>query len=160
MLATIEAKWNLPAMTYRDANANTLIDFLDTSHAALAEPPMLTGAGDLTGGETHCDTTDPVLKVLPSPATIAGRLIIRYLGRRKDHKGVRLALHTRKGTIDNLHIALLRKGHVLGHLTVKHVSKHHKHVTLHTSRRLGRGAYTLRVRHGGHTIVRRTIHIR
>ena len=24
VLATIEAKWNLPALTYRDANANTV----------------------------------------------------------------------------------------------------------------------------------------
>jgi phospholipase C len=29
VLATIEAKWNLPALTDRDANANTVIDFLD-----------------------------------------------------------------------------------------------------------------------------------
>jgi phospholipase C len=32
ILATIEAKWNLPAMTYRDANAATLAHFLDTAH--------------------------------------------------------------------------------------------------------------------------------
>ena len=29
VLATIEAKWNLPALTYRDANAKTVADFLD-----------------------------------------------------------------------------------------------------------------------------------
>ena len=29
VLATIEAKWNLPALTYRDANAKTVMDFLD-----------------------------------------------------------------------------------------------------------------------------------
>jgi phospholipase C len=52
-LATIEAKWNLPALTYRDANAKTVLDFLDLSTAAfmdpptLAEPPVPTGA--LTG---------------------------------------------------------------------------------------------------------------
>jgi phospholipase C len=39
-LATIESKWNLPALTYRDANANTVADFLDASHAALLEPPV------------------------------------------------------------------------------------------------------------------------
>ena len=42
VLATIEAKWNLPALTYRDANANTVADFLDTSRAAFLEPPTLT----------------------------------------------------------------------------------------------------------------------
>ncbi len=38
-LATIEAKWNLPALTYRDANAATVEDFLDLSNAAFLEPP-------------------------------------------------------------------------------------------------------------------------
>jgi phospholipase C len=41
VLATIEAKWNLPALTYRDANARTVMDFLDASSPALLEPPTL-----------------------------------------------------------------------------------------------------------------------
>jgi phospholipase C len=42
VLATIEAKWNLPALTYRDANAKTVADFLDLkSPPALLEPPSL-----------------------------------------------------------------------------------------------------------------------
>ena len=41
VLATIEAKWNLPALTYRDANAATVKDFLDLDHAALLQPPAL-----------------------------------------------------------------------------------------------------------------------
>jgi phospholipase C len=44
VLATIEAKWNLPALTYRDANAATVMDFLDLkSPPALLTPPALTG---------------------------------------------------------------------------------------------------------------------
>jgi phospholipase C len=39
VLATIEQKWNLPALTYRDANARTVDDFLDLSHASFTEPP-------------------------------------------------------------------------------------------------------------------------
>ncbi len=42
VLATIEAKWNLPALTYRDANAKTVLDFLDLSQAAFLEPPSIT----------------------------------------------------------------------------------------------------------------------
>jgi hypothetical protein len=38
-LATVEAKWNLPALTYRDAKARTVEDFLDLGHAAFMEPP-------------------------------------------------------------------------------------------------------------------------
>jgi phospholipase C len=41
VLATIEAKWNLPALTYRDANANTVADFLDLKHAAFLRPPTI-----------------------------------------------------------------------------------------------------------------------
>jgi len=41
VLATIEAKWNLPALTFRDANATTLEDFLDTSEASFLEPPAI-----------------------------------------------------------------------------------------------------------------------
>jgi hypothetical protein len=43
VLATIEAKWNLPALTYRDANAATIMDFLDPGHAAFATPPDIQG---------------------------------------------------------------------------------------------------------------------
>ncbi|MGD1056580.1 MAG: alkaline phosphatase family protein [Solirubrobacteraceae bacterium] len=42
VLATIEAQWNLPALTYRDANARTVADFLDVNEAAFMEPPTIT----------------------------------------------------------------------------------------------------------------------
>ncbi|HEX3692751.1 MAG TPA: alkaline phosphatase family protein [Solirubrobacteraceae bacterium] len=41
ILATIERKWNLPALTARDANAATVMDCLDLSHPALLEPGTL-----------------------------------------------------------------------------------------------------------------------
>jgi len=41
VLATIEQQWNLPALTFRDANAANLIDFLDTSVMSFSEPPTL-----------------------------------------------------------------------------------------------------------------------
>ena len=41
ILATIEAKWNLPALTNRDANAATVMDFLDTNTAALLHAPRI-----------------------------------------------------------------------------------------------------------------------
>lgn len=39
VLATIEAKWNLPALTHRDANANPVLGLLDFSRPALLKPP-------------------------------------------------------------------------------------------------------------------------
>ncbi len=52
VLKTIERKWNLPAMTYRDANANDLLDCLDLSTRAFADPPTLAAPGNPTGIST------------------------------------------------------------------------------------------------------------
>lgn len=43
ILKFVETKWNLPAMTYRDANAQDMLDFLDvhTKRPPFAEPPTL-----------------------------------------------------------------------------------------------------------------------
>jgi phospholipase C len=41
VLATIETKWNLPALTLRDANAATLAGFLNPRRPALLHPPEL-----------------------------------------------------------------------------------------------------------------------
>jgi phospholipase C len=39
--ALVEAKWNLPAMTRRDANANAMLDMLDLQQPAFLKPPAL-----------------------------------------------------------------------------------------------------------------------
>ena len=39
--ALVEAKWNLPAMTRRDANANNMLDMLDLTRPAFLHPPKL-----------------------------------------------------------------------------------------------------------------------
>jgi phospholipase C len=39
--ALVEAKWNLPAMTYRDANANAMLDMLDLQQPAFRTAPTL-----------------------------------------------------------------------------------------------------------------------
>jgi phospholipase C len=43
VLATIERKWNLPALTFRDANAATVLDLIDPATPHLLEPPVLAG---------------------------------------------------------------------------------------------------------------------
>jgi phospholipase C len=49
VLKTIERKWNLPAMTYRDANANDLLDCLDLTKRSFADPPTLAAPGNVSG---------------------------------------------------------------------------------------------------------------
>jgi phospholipase C len=43
VLAFVESKWNLPAMTYRDANARNMLDFfqLRGKRAPFADPPQV-----------------------------------------------------------------------------------------------------------------------
>ena len=43
VLKLVETKWNLPALTYRDANAHNMLDFFDlkAKEPPFAEPPTL-----------------------------------------------------------------------------------------------------------------------
>jgi len=52
--AFIERKWNLPAMTFRDANANPMTDYFDFGRPAFAIPPALAQAPQLQPGLARC----------------------------------------------------------------------------------------------------------
>ncbi len=52
--AFIERKWNLPAMTFRDANADPMLDYFDFRRAAFATPPKLAAAPALGPGLKAC----------------------------------------------------------------------------------------------------------
>ena len=57
VLAFVERKWNLPALTYRDANAAPMLDFLDFRRPAFLTPPTLAAAPSPLVGR-GCDTND------------------------------------------------------------------------------------------------------
>ena len=72
VLAMLERKWNLPALTHRDANANDLTDFLDLSALAARQPtfatlPALAAPGDTTAA-LACSTTGP--GTIPPPGSV------------------------------------------------------------------------------------------
>jgi phospholipase C len=74
VLAMIERKWNLPALTYRDANAHDLTDFLDLGALAIRWPtfprlPRLAAPGD-TPAALACSTTGP--GTIPPPGSVTG----------------------------------------------------------------------------------------
>ena len=74
MLALLERKWNLPALTYRGANANDLTDFLDLSAMAARRPtfatlPPLAAPGD-TAAALACSTSGP--GTTPPPGSVTG----------------------------------------------------------------------------------------
>ena len=68
VLATIERQWNLPALTYRDANAATLEGFLDPSVMSFAEPPDLAAPANPLPGLLQGYQGQPVP---PAPAATA-----------------------------------------------------------------------------------------
>lgn len=62
ILALVETKWNLPALTYRDANASDLLDFVDLrSRPAFLDPPTLPAPGVIQtkGADLSCSFTGP-----------------------------------------------------------------------------------------------------
>jgi phospholipase C len=74
VLAMVERKWNLPALTHRDANANDLTDFLDLSALAARKPtfarlPALAKPGN-TAAALACSTSGP--GTVPPPSSISG----------------------------------------------------------------------------------------
>ena len=67
--ALAEYKWNLPAMTYRDANANAMLDMLDLSAPAFLTPPTLAPPLlDTDPNALACDTSGP--GTIPPPGSI------------------------------------------------------------------------------------------
>jgi phospholipase C len=67
ILAFVEQKWNLPALTLRDANAASLLDFLDFRRPALLEPPALAPPSDPAAADLTCTTSDPGVAPQPGP---------------------------------------------------------------------------------------------
>ena len=68
--ALVEAKWNLPAMTYRDANANPMLDMLDLRLPAfLAPPPLAQPLLDTDPGALACNVSGP--GTIPPPGSVS-----------------------------------------------------------------------------------------
>jgi phospholipase C len=68
ILKTVEKKWNLPALTRRDANANSLFDMLDfDTNPAFLKPPKLPAAANPTA-KAGCLTTGA--GTIPPPSAV------------------------------------------------------------------------------------------
>jgi phospholipase C len=67
--ALAEAKWNLPAMTYRDANAEPMLDLLDLRRPAFLVPPKLAKPLlDTDPSALACSVTGP--GTIPPPGSV------------------------------------------------------------------------------------------
>jgi len=74
ILAMVERKWNLPAMTYRDANANDLTDFLDLNALdartpTFVEMPLLAASG-MSPATLACSVKGP--GKIPPAGSVSG----------------------------------------------------------------------------------------
>jgi phospholipase C len=69
--ALVEAKWNLPAMTYRDANARNLLDMVDLDRrpAFLRPPPLAKPLLDVDPSALSCSTSGP--GTIPPPGSVS-----------------------------------------------------------------------------------------
>jgi phospholipase C len=71
ILKLVETKWNLPALTFRDANAKAMLDMLDLDKPAFAEPPHLaTPIATADPSSLTCSTTGP--GTIPPPGSVTG----------------------------------------------------------------------------------------
>jgi phospholipase C len=77
----VETKWNLPAMTYRDANAGNMLDMLDLRRPAFRDPPSL--AEPLLSSDASvlsCDATGPGTIPPPGSVTAPGEKVTTRTG--------------------------------------------------------------------------------
>src|SRR4051794_36394682 len=156
ILATIQAKWNLPSMTHRDANATTLMAFLEPK-VPFPEPPSLAAPSDIAASERSCTFDEPQFTVRPVPPPVAGasvgaaHLVVRFYGRRHRAHGIVVTLQMRSGTLKGLVVELRRGRHAIATAHVAHVGAGRHRVVLGGHFRPGR--YTLVVRRGRATVL-------
>ncbi len=72
IMAFIERKWNLPAMTFRDANAQPMTDYFDFD-SRVPGPPRLHPAPPLAPGLVKCHAAGLNPPLPPGTATTARR---------------------------------------------------------------------------------------
>jgi phospholipase C len=67
ILRFIETVWNIGALTFRDANANAMMDFFDFSRPHFLQPPALAAAPDTGPGLAGCRAAgqNPPIPTLP-----------------------------------------------------------------------------------------------
>jgi phospholipase C len=71
ILKLVETKWNLPALTFRDANATAMLDMLDLHRPAFANPPQLAQPLAVTDPSAlSCSVTGP--GTIPPPGSMTG----------------------------------------------------------------------------------------
>jgi phospholipase C len=159
ILAFLERKWNLPSMTYRDANANDLLDFLDLDALKRGVPtfpelPTLAAAGD-TPERLACTKTGAGKVPAPIPAQKLAILAARV---KRRLRGLVVDLEVDRGTLRGLDVELYSGRRLIARQFVADVGTRQHSVVLRVHGRAPRhGRYTLVVRQGSRPVARRPV---
>jgi phospholipase C len=162
ILAFLERKWNLQAMTYRDANANDLTDFIDKRALTSGQPtfpelPALVPAAN-DAARLACSKTGPGKVPAPMPAQT---LSVRSVRVNRRLRGLVIELQTDRGTMTGIEVELLQGHHRLTHAFVANVGYPEDRIVLRVRGRAPKaGRYTLVVKQGSRTLVRRSVSVR
>ena len=159
ILAFLERKWNLKAMTYRDANANDLTDFLDLDAMKRGQPtfpelPKFAAAGD-TPARLACSKSGPGTVPAPIPPQT---LQIRSARVNRRLRGLVVELEVDRGSLRGLDVTLLRKRRRIAHRFVADVDATQHRVVLPVHGRAPHhGRYSVVVTQAGRTLASRTV---
>ena len=159
--AFLERKWNLPAMTMRDANANDLTDFFDLEAMARRQPtfpelPALPASGDTPATEACSKTGAGTIPVPP----VAQKIVLEKVRPDRRAKALLVELRANHGTLLKVEVELLRGHKILAKHTLARVSAAQRRVLLRIGGRApAPGDYTVVVRLHGKTVVRRAARV-
>jgi phospholipase C len=160
VLAFLERKFNLPAFTKRDANANDMFDFLDSKALAKSTPnfpefPSIAKAGGFT-----CTPGQPGTIPPPVPKPIPIQLKLTYSGTNKHKHGALVDLQVSHASLSGLTVELAQGHKKIDQVRVSNVTTIPKSVVLRAKGKVPpAGRYTVTVRKGHKTFATRTVHI-
>jgi hypothetical protein len=150
-------------MTYRDANAHTLADFLDTK-VRIPEPPTLAPPSNLAASERSCDSGAVEFEVFPnppSPPRPRQRLVVRFYGGGDEPRTLSLALSTNSGSLSNLTIELVQGNRVIAQAALRRIGTTRTQIVLRPRHgaRFAPGGYRLVVRRARITLLDRSVSV-
>jgi phospholipase C len=161
VLAFLERKFNLPALSKRDANANDMYDFLDLKALAKSKPnfpefPSMPKPGDFTCTPGQPGTIPPAA---PKPIPIQVKL--SYTGIEKHKHGAAVDVQVSHASLSGLTVELAQGHKKIDQVRVSNVTTIPKSVVLKAKGKVPpAGRYTVTVRKGHKTLATRTVHIR
>jgi phospholipase C len=165
VLAFVERKWNLEAMTYRDANANDLSDFLDLDALRAKAPtfpemPELAAAGN-TPEALACSTTGPGTIPPARPAALPIDVRFTSVEPSTSAHALLVGVQASRPGLGPVRVRLLRDGTHISSDRISALTQEIWTVPMRERRALPKpGRYTLELTQGTTVLLRKSVTIR